>query len=74
VNSDFSFQKVDGAGFPAHTRRMAKKTAAKSTTAEPAYADVIIEGIFSLTKIAHRFLLQIKEFVDFEVELAGSKN
>ena len=33
-----------------------------------------IEEIFNLTKIDRWFLVQIKEFVDFEEELAGAKN
>jgi hypothetical protein len=32
------------------------------------------EEIFNLTKIDHWFLVQIKEIVDFEEELAGAKN
>lgn len=33
-----------------------------------------IEEIFNLTKIDHRFLVQIKEIADFEEELATAKN
>ena len=33
-----------------------------------------IEEIFNLTKIDRWFLVQIKEIVDFEEELAGAKN
>jgi carbamoyl-phosphate synthase large subunit len=33
-----------------------------------------IEKIFNLTKIDRWFLVQIKEIVDFEEELAGAKN
>jgi carbamoyl-phosphate synthase large subunit len=33
-----------------------------------------IEKIFSLTKIDRWFLVQIKEIVDFEEELAGARN
>ena len=33
-----------------------------------------IEEIFNLTKIDRWFLVQIKEIVDFEEELAGVKN
>ena len=32
------------------------------------------DEIFNLTKIVRWFLVQIKEIVDFEEELAGSKN
>jgi hypothetical protein len=52
---------------------MAKKTAAKSPGAEPAHAGVIIEEFFSPSKIARWFPVQIKEVVDFEVELAVAK-
>ena len=37
-------------------------------------AGFTIEGIFNLTKIDHWFLVQIKEIVDFEEELATAKN
>jgi carbamoyl-phosphate synthase large subunit len=37
-------------------------------------AGFTIEGIFSLTKIDRWFLVQIKEIVDFEEELAGVRN
>ena len=37
-------------------------------------ADFTIEEIFNLTKIDRWFLVQIKEIVDFEEELAGAKN
>ncbi len=33
-----------------------------------------LEEIFNLTKIDRWFLVQIKELVDFEEELAGAKN
>jgi hypothetical protein len=33
-----------------------------------------VEEIFNLTKIDRWFLVQIKEIVDFEEELAGVKN
>ena len=33
-----------------------------------------IEEIYNLTKIDRWFLVQIKEIVDFEEELAGAKN
>ena len=33
-----------------------------------------IEEIFNLTKFDRWFLVQIKEIVDFEEELAGAKN
>lgn len=33
-----------------------------------------IKEIFDLTKIDRWFLVQIKEIVDFEEELAGSRN
>ena len=33
-----------------------------------------IEEIFNLTKIDRWFLTQIKEIVDFEEELAGTRN
>jgi hypothetical protein len=33
-----------------------------------------IEEFFNLTKIDRWFLVQIKEIVDFEEELAGAKN
>jgi len=37
-------------------------------------ADFTIEEIFNLTKIDRWFLVQIREIVDFEEELAGAKN
>ena len=37
-------------------------------------AGFTIEEIFNLTKIDRWFLVQIKEIVDFEGELAGAKN
>ena len=37
-------------------------------------AGFTIEEIFGLTKIDRWFLVQIKEIVDFEGELAGAKN
>ncbi len=37
-------------------------------------AGFTIEEIFNLTKIDRWFLVQIKEIVDFEEELAGVKN
>ena len=37
-------------------------------------AGFTIEEIFHLTKIDRWFLVQIKEIVDFEEELAGAKN
>jgi carbamoyl-phosphate synthase large subunit len=37
-------------------------------------AGFTIEKIFNLTKIDRWFLVQIKEIVDFEEELAGAKN
>jgi carbamoyl-phosphate synthase large subunit len=37
-------------------------------------AGFTIEEIFNLTKIDRWFLVQIKEIVDFEEELAGARN
>jgi carbamoyl-phosphate synthase large subunit len=37
-------------------------------------AGFTIEEIFNLTKVDRWFLVQIKEIVDFEEELAGAKN
>ena len=37
-------------------------------------AGFTVEEIFNLTKIDRWFLVQIKEIVDFEEELAGAKN
>ncbi len=37
-------------------------------------AGFTIEEIFNLTKIDRWFLVQIKEIVDFEEELAGAQN
>jgi carbamoyl-phosphate synthase large subunit len=37
-------------------------------------AGFTIKEIFNLTKIDRWFLVQIKEIVDFEEELAGAKN
>ena len=37
-------------------------------------AGFTIEEIYNLTKIDRWFLVQIKEIVDFEEELAGTKN
>ena len=41
---------------------------------QAARAGFTIEEIFNLTKIDRWFLLQIKEIVDFEEELAQAKN
>jgi hypothetical protein len=35
---------------------------------------MLLKRIFNLTKIDRWFLVQIKEIVDFEEELAGAKN
>ena len=40
----------------------------------PARAGFTVEEIFNLTKIDRWFLVQIKEIVDFEEELAGERN
>ncbi|HEY0550250.1 MAG TPA: hypothetical protein VGF13_11670 [Verrucomicrobiae bacterium] len=40
----------------------------------PLRTSFTIEEIFNLTKIDRWFLVQIKEIVDFEEELAGAKN
>lgn len=37
-------------------------------------AGFTVEDIFQLTKIDRWFLTQMKEIVDFEEELAGTKN
>jgi carbamoyl-phosphate synthase large subunit len=37
-------------------------------------AGFTVDEIFGLTKIDRWFLVQIKEIVDFEEELAGTKN
>lgn len=37
-------------------------------------ADFTIEEMFNLTKTDRRFLVQIKEIMDFEEELVGAKN
>ena len=37
-------------------------------------AGFTVEEIFNLTKIDRWFLVQIKELVDFEEDLAGAKN
>ena len=37
-------------------------------------AGCTLKDIFNLTKIDRWFLVQIKEIVDFEEELAGAKN
>ena len=65
-----AFQNIDAARFPAHTCRMAKKTAAKPNAAWPAHAGFVIGEICSLTKIDRWFLVQINEIMDFEEELA----
>ncbi len=49
---------------------MAKMAAAKTIEVGPAHAGVTIAEIFNLTKIDRWFLVQIKEIVDFEEELA----
>jgi hypothetical protein len=41
---------------------------------ERALTEFRTEEIFNLTKIERRFLVQIKEVVDYEEELAGEKN
>jgi carbamoyl-phosphate synthase large subunit len=46
----------------------------KSADRHPLRAGFTIEEIFNLTKIDRWFLVQIKEIVDFEEELAGAKN
>ena len=40
----------------------------------PACGCFSIEEIFNLAKIDRWFLVQVKEIVDFEDELAGAKN
>ena len=47
---------------------------ASSSSATPLRAGFSIEEIFNLTKIDRWFVVQIKEIVDFEEELAGVKN
>jgi hypothetical protein len=49
-------------------------TAVKSIDDHALRAGFTIKEIFSLTKIDRWFLVQIKEIVDFEEELAGTKN
>ena len=46
----------------------------KSTDRHALRASFTIEEICNLTKIDSWFLVQIKEIVDFEEELAGAKN
>ena len=46
----------------------------KSTERRARRAGFTIDEIFNLTKIDRWFLVQIKEIVDFEEELAGAKN
>jgi carbamoyl-phosphate synthase large subunit len=53
----------------------------KTTSPKPGNADhhalragFTIEEILNLTKIDRWFLVQIKEIVDFEEELAGARN
>jgi carbamoyl-phosphate synthase large subunit len=53
----------------------------KTTSPKPGNAErqalragFTIEEIFNLTKIDRWFLTQIKEIVDFEEDLAGSRN
>ena len=46
----------------------------KSADRHALRAGFAIEEIFDLTKIDRWFLVQIKEIVDFEEELAGVKN
>jgi len=46
----------------------------KSADRHALRAGFTIEEIFNLTKIDRWFLVQIKEIVDFEEELAGAKN
>jgi carbamoyl-phosphate synthase large subunit len=46
----------------------------KSAERHALRAGFTIEEIFNLTKIDRWFLVQIKEIVDFEEELAGAKN
>ena len=46
----------------------------KSADYHALHAGFTIEEIFNLTKIDRWFLVQIKEIVDFEEELAGAKN
>ena len=43
-------------------------------TADHSRHALTIEEIVNLTKIDRCFLVQIKEIVDFEEELAGAKN
>ena len=46
----------------------------KSVERHALCAGFTLEEIFNLTKIDRWFLVQIKEIVDFEEELAGAKN
>ena len=46
----------------------------KKTNGHILRASFTIEEIFNLTKIDRWFLVQIKEIVDFEEELATAKN
>jgi len=46
----------------------------KSVERHALRAGFTLKEIFNLTKIDRWFLVQIKEIVDFEEELAGTKN
>jgi carbamoyl-phosphate synthase large subunit len=46
----------------------------KSADRHALRAGFTVDEIFNLTKIDRWFLVQIKEIVDFEEELAGAKN
>jgi hypothetical protein len=65
---------IDAVGVPAHTRRMAKKNAAKPTAVRSACAGFTGGKIFNFSKFDRWFLVQIKGIVDFEEELASAKN
>jgi hypothetical protein len=53
---------------------MAIKDAAKQTAVGSAQASFTVDDIFILLKFGRRFMEQITEFVDSEVELAEAKN
>ena len=51
-----------------------KNQSRRSADGHAQRAGFSIEEIFNLTKIDRWFLVQIKEIVDFEEELAGANN
>ena len=66
--------RIDDARFTVHTRPMAILAAAKPTAVRLAHAGLISAENLHSTKIDRWFLVQTKEIVNFNEELAGAEN